>query len=387
MNPEDLCPRPDRVPPLPAEPLVPAIYPAAVYRCESPEQAERLLSGELAGYVYSRDGHPNADVLSEKCRQLHGADQAAVCSSGMAALAVAMLSQLTGGDHLIASSHLYGRTLGLLEGELPRWGAECSVVDTCDLEAVRRAVCERTRLVVVETISNPLLRVADLTALAELAHAHGARLLVDNTFAGPTVCRPLERGADLVMESLTKIINGHSDVMLGLLCGRQECWARVPHVRTTWGFACSPFDCWLAARGLGTLALRAERASHNALCAARHLAARTEVRTVHYPGLPTHPDHALAGRQFGQQFGSMLAFELAGGQAAAERFIAAATRIPFSPSLGDLGTTLSHPVSTSHRSLAPQQRDRLGIGGGLIRLSVGIESAEAICEALDEGLS
>jgi cystathionine beta-lyase/cystathionine gamma-synthase len=242
-------------------------------------------------------------------------------------------------------------------------------------------------LLIVETITNPLLRVSDLAALADMAHANGARLLVDNTFAGPIVCRPMELGADLVMESLTKSINGHSDVNLGLLCGRADCWERVPLVLSAWGLASGPFDCWLAARGLGTLALRAQRADANALAAAQHIRKQPQVESVHYPGLPEHADHALARRQFGGRFGSMVTFTLRGGTPAAEQFIRAAEQIPFCPSLGDLSTTLSHPESTSHRGMTAEARAALGIFGGTIRLSVGIESAEAIQAALSQGFA
>jgi cystathionine beta-lyase/cystathionine gamma-synthase len=391
MRPDDICPQPEFLGNQPTQPLAPAIYPAAVYRCESTEDARRMLAGELAGYVYSRDGHPNGDQLAEKCRQLHGAERAIVCGSGMAALSAAVLSQVSAGEHVVASQFLYGRTLGLLAHELPRFGVASTVVDTCDLAAVAAACQDKTRLIVVETISNPLLRVADLASLAALARQRGARLLVDNTFAGPTVCRPLELGAELVMESLTKIMNGHSDVLLGLVCGTAEACRKTPDVVKTWGFSANPFDCWLAHRGLGTLALRAERANQNALAAAHFLAQRPEAVAVHYPGLTAHPDHALAARQFarpaGPQYGSMVTFTLAGGTAAADRFIAGAKRIPFCPSLGDLGTTLSHPESTSHRTLSPADRERLGVYGGTIRLSVGIESPEAVVAALEEGLN
>jgi cystathionine beta-lyase/cystathionine gamma-synthase len=239
----------------------------------------------------------------------------------------------------------------------------------------------------VETISNPQLRVCDLAALADAAHDYGARLLVDNTFAGPTVCRPLEFGADLVVESLTKIMSGHSDVLLGLLCGRRDAWPRVASAMSTWGWSASPFDCWLAARGLASLALRAERAGTNALAAANFLAGHSKTSAVQFPGLPNHPDHTLASRQFQGQFGSMVTFTLAGGRPAAEKFIAAARGIPFCPSLGDISTTLSHPESTSHRSMPTADREAQGIFGGTIRLSLGVESAETIVAALEEGLA
>jgi cystathionine beta-lyase/cystathionine gamma-synthase len=287
----------------------------------------------------------------------------------------------------VVSNRLYGRSLLLFGAECPRLGIPCSVVDTEDLQAVRAALTDRTRLIVVETLANPLLQVADIAALAELAHHHGAQLLVDNTFASPALCRPLELGADWVMESVSKMMNGHSDIMLGLLAGSAARWQRVPLVTAAWGLASSPFDCWLALRGLSTLAVRMERACANALRVAEYLTTRAEVVRVDYPGLPSHPHHQLAQRQLRGGFGSIVAFHLLGGTSSAERFIRAARRIPFCPSLGEVSTTLSHPESTSHRGLTAAQRADLGIGGGTIRLSVGIESTDYILGALAEGLA
>jgi cystathionine beta-lyase/cystathionine gamma-synthase len=392
-QPDDICPRPDFVRPLQTQPLSPPIYTSAVYRCTDPDQASRLLSGEEAGYVYSRDGHPNADLLAEKCRALHAAERATVCASGMSALALAALAMLEQGDHVVVSDMLYGRTLQLFTKELPRFGVSATVVDTCDLEATRRAAAtSRTRLLIVETITNPLLRVTDLSALAEIAHRAEARLLVDNTFAGPTICRPLEFGADLVVESLTKVMSGHSDVVLGLLCGREASWQRMTSAQSTWGLASSPFDCWLALRGLGTCALRVERAAANAQAAAEFLAERKEIKAVYFPGLADHPDHQLARRQFAgdsqhPRFGTIVTFTFDGGRPVADSFIRAALRIPFCPSLGDLSTTLSHPETTSHRGLSVAQREALAITGGTIRLSLGIESTAAVLDALQQGLA
>jgi cystathionine beta-lyase/cystathionine gamma-synthase len=385
-SPDDRCPRPERLSAGSTTPHAPPIYLSSVYECRDPRQADDLLSGRETGYVYARDGHPNADLLAEKCRALHGTERAAIAASGMAALAAIVLAQLEGGDHVVVSTQLYGRTLGLLTAEAARLGIASSLVDPCDLGQVRAAIGQRTRLVVVETITNPLVRVADLAALAELAHAGGAALVADNTFAGPTVCRPREWGADWVMESLTKTMNGHSDVVLGLVCGADDRWQRVPAVLSTWGLAAAPFDCWLALRGIGTLAVRMERACHNAGAVAELLAASSQVEAVYYPGLPNHPDHKLARRQFGERFGSIVSFTLAGGAEAASAFIAAARDIPFCPSLGELSTTLSHPESTSHRGLAAAERAALGITGGTIRLSVGIESTAAVLAAVGAGL-
>lgn len=383
---EDVCPEPDLAPELGTKPFAPPIFPASVYACESTAQAESLLGGELDGYVYQRDRHPNAEMLAEKCRKLHQADRAMVAASGMSAMAIALLSQVAAGDHLVVSRCLYGQSLRLLTQEAARLGIDCTLVDACDLVAIRDAFTERTRLVVVETIANPTLRVANLAALADAAHANGALLLVDNTFATPIVCRPLELGADLVLESMSKMMNGHSDVMLGLLCGNDACWERVPVVASAWGLASSPFDCWLASRGIMTLHLRMAKANANAAHIAEFLAECPQVQRVEYPGLPSHPDHELAKQQFSEGFGSMVTFHLQGGRAAADRLIAAGS-IPFCPSLGEVSTTLSHPESTSHRGLSARERETLGIHGGTIRLSVGVESANSIVDALKSSLA
>src|SRR5215469_6857893 len=224
---DDICPRPMAPAPQSTEPASPPIFLSSVYRCASPGQADQLLSGEEAGYVYSRDGHPNADQLSQKCRELHGAERATVCSSGMAALALAAVSHLDHTSHVVVSNQLYGRTGQLFAHELPRFGVQVSVVDTCNLAATAAALRPNTRLVVCETITNPLLRVCDIAALAEIVRPRGALLLVDNTLATPILCRPLALGADLVVESLTKLMSGHSDVLLGLLCGTEQVWQRV----------------------------------------------------------------------------------------------------------------------------------------------------------------
>lgn len=388
-DPNDICPRPQPTPRMSAAPHAAPIWPASVYHCDSPEQAAALLSGETAGYVYQRDGHPNADMLAEKLKRLHGAERAMITSCGMSALAVVVLSQLKAGDHVVVSNQLYGRSLDLLVGESPRLGATCDVVDTCDLAAVEKLLWHKTKLIVAETISNPLLRVADIAALADLAHRTNARLVIDNTFASPIVCRPLEHGADIVVESISKSINGHSDVMLGAVCGKAADWEDVPRMISIWGLASSPFDCWLAARGLATLHLRAKAACAGALAVAEFLVEQfSQVANVRYPGLTTHPDHELSVRQFGGDFfGAIVTFDLLGELPAAQKFIAAiADEIPFCPSLGELSTTLSHPPSTSHRNQTPQEQAALGITGGTIRLSVGTESAGFIIDALAKAL-
>jgi len=387
-NPDDLCPRPPQQPASVNPPHAQPLQLTSVWQCASPAAADAMLEGQEAGFVYQRDGHPNASVLAETCRQLHGAEEAIVAGTGMGALAIALLSQLQTGEHVVVSRRVYGKSLTLFQQEGSRLGIETTVVDTCELAATAAAFQKNTRMLLVETIANPLLEVADIPALAKLAHDRGAILLVDNTFASPVVCQPLMLGADLVMESLTKMMNGHSDVILGLLVGKKQHWGRVPAVTSAWGLTSHPFDCWLASRGLMTLAVRMERACANALTVAEKLQSRPQIKRVFYPGLPSDAGHALAAQQFRDgRFGSIVAFELAGGRTAADAFIAAvAERIPFCPSLGELSTTLSHPETTSHRSLQPEQRAALGITGGTIRLSVGIESYEFIRDAILGGL-
>jgi cystathionine beta-lyase/cystathionine gamma-synthase len=371
------------------------IYLASVYECESPAAANAMLGGQMPGYVYSRDGHPNAASLAEQCRVLHQAERAAVTNSGMSAMALALVAQCTTGDHVLLSNQLYGGSYALFVREAARLGIGSSIVDTTDPDAVRAAWQPNTRLLVVETITNPLLRVNDLAALASLAHERSGLLLVDNTLAGPLNCQPLRWGADLVVESLTKIMNGHSDVLLGLLCGHARLWERVPATLSTWGWTAPPFESWLAARGLQTLTLRWQQAADNAQAIATWLTKQEGIDAVHFPGLAAHIDHKLAMRQFaaaknaqGQiRCGTLVSFTLAGGWDAATRFIAALHEtIPFCPSLGELHTTLSHPASTSHRALMPAERSALGIEDGTIRLSVGIEAVEQIQRNLLAGL-
>lgn len=383
---DEICPRPDPVPPSKTVPHSTPIYLTSVWSCESPEQADAILGKQLPGYVYQRDANPNSDLLAAKCRELHAAEQTILTSSGMAALATVVLSQLRPGDHLLLSRHLYGKTTQLMGDECARWGIDHTRVDSTNLTAVAESMTPRTRLVVVETIANPRLQVADLQQIATLCRSRNAKLLVDNTFATPYLCRPLEWGADFVMESVSKMMNGHSDVMLGLLAGRTADWSRVAQTVSTWGLASSPFEAWLSARGLATLSVRMERACDNALAIARFLTHAKEVVSVDYPGLPQHPQHELAKRQFAGRFGSIVTFHLRGGRKAADAFIAAARDIPFCPSLGEVSTTLSHPESTSHRGLTADARRELGIDGGTLRLSVGIESHSQIEHRLQEAL-
>jgi cystathionine gamma-synthase len=372
----------------PSAPLVPPLYLSSVYNLPDLDTLDRVMSGQETGFIYARDGHPNAKGLADRLAALESAKWGIACGSGMAALTAAFLGYVSAGDRVIASNRLYGRTNKLLRQELVRFGVKTTVVDCNDLDAVRAAFAEPARVLFVETISNPLCRTVDVPALAEIAHAHNAKLVVDNTFATPVLYRPLEHGADLVMESLTKVIGGHSDVTLGLVAGTDpELLPTVSQIVSTWGLAANPFDCWLCDRGLPTLDLRMRTSARNAKELADWLAEQPGVSRVVYPGRPEHPDHAIAQRLMGDWFGNMLCFELAGGREAVNAFIRRAPAIPFSPSLGHFGTTLSHPDTTSHRYESPAEKRRQGITDGLIRLSVGIEPFERVRDEMARGLA
>jgi cystathionine beta-lyase/cystathionine gamma-synthase len=367
-------------------PLVPPLYQSSVYTLPDLDALDRIMNAERPGFIYARDSHPTARHLADELALLEGGDWALVCGSGMAAITATVLAVVQQGERIVASNRLYGRTTQLLGQELSRFGVTTTFVDASDLAEVRRALEAGARLLFVETLSNPLLRVADLTSLAELAGQHGSLVLVDNTFATPVLVRPLELGADFVVESLTKMIGGHSDVTLGVVSGCEEWLQQLGQTMSIWGLASNPFDCWLAGRGLSTLALRMKAASANAAALAEWLAGQPAVSQVIYPDRADHPDHELARRLLKGGFGNMLCFELEGGRDAVNRFLHRARGIPFSPSLGNTTTTCSHPGSTSHRYVSPAEKRRQGIGDGLIRLSVGVEELADIQKEMERGL-
>jgi cystathionine beta-lyase/cystathionine gamma-synthase len=367
-------------------PLVPPLYQSSVYTLPDLDALDRIMNAEEPGFIYARDAHPNARRLAEQLAVLHGAEWSAICGSGMAAISAVILATLQKGDRIVASHRLYGRTTQLFGQELPRFGVSADIVDCGDLQRVEAALKTGARMLFAETMSNPLLRLVDIPTLARLAKQYGVMLVVDNTFATPILTRPLEMGADVVMESLTKMIGGHSDVTLGMIGGKGDMLPQVSATVSIWGLASNPFDCWLAERGLATLQLRMQAASGNALALATWLGTQPGVTRVVYPGLADHPDHELAKTVVQGGFGNMLCFELAGARDAVNRFLRLVPAIPFSPSLGHTITTLSHPATTSHRYVSPAERKRQGISDGLIRLSVGFENLDTIKEAMSKGL-
>ncbi len=369
-----------------AVPLVPPLYQSSVYNLPDIDALDRIYNGEATGFIYARDGHPNAKTLADQLAVWERAQWGLVTGSGMGALAAAFLGYVSAGERIIASNRLYGRTTKLLRQEMARFQVKTSVVDCNDLAAVEQAFAEPARVLFVETMSNPMLRTVDIPALAEIAHKHHAKLVVDNTFATPVLYRPLEHGADLVMESLTKMIGGHSDVTLGALCGNDvDLLPALTAIVSTWGLAANPFDCWVCERGLGTLSLRMRAATANALALAEWLPQQAGMVRVIYPSRGDHPDQAIAQRLMPEGCGNMMCFELA-DRDAVNVFMRRNGAIPFSPSLGHVTTTLSHPDTTSHRYDSPAEKKRQGITPGLVRLSVGCEALDVIQAAFRRGL-
>jgi len=355
-------------------PLVPPIVPSAVFVARDADHMNGVYEGREQGFTYGREGGPNAELLAAKIASLEGAECGLITSSGMSAVAAILLGLLKAGDHVVAGNQLYGRTLRLVTQELPRLGFATDVVDAADVAAVERAIRPETRLLLVEVVSNPLLRVPDIVELSALARSRGVLFAVDNTFPTPLAFRPLALGAAIVFHSVTKMLAGHSDLTLGAICAARELAAPIREAVVTWGLNGSPFDCWLAERGMHTLELRVARANANAMALADFLARQPAVRRVLYPGRADHPDHAVARRLFGDQFGNMVTFEIAGGRDTVNRFMQALQSIPFAPTLGDVSTIISHPAVTSHRGLTAAARDALGIHEGTIRVSVGVEA-------------
>lgn len=369
-----------------SRPLTPPIYQTNVYVFEDMETVEAVWEGRSPGYVYGRYGTANHTMLEELVARLEGAEAAVACASGMGATTALLLGLFDPGDHLVAARDLYGSTTAFLATDGRRMGIETSFVDATDPGAILDALRPQTRGVLVESLSNPLLRLADLSAIAPHLERHGARLVVDSSFASPAVIRPIAHGASVVMHSLTKFISGHGDVTGGMVLGGRADMDRVRAAMIRAGTNLGPFDAWLAARGARTLAVRLERQSATAQQLAEALEGHAAVRRVYYPGLASHPQHGLAARLMPGPKGAMLSLDLAGGAPAVERFMLRTQLLEFAPSFGDAATTWTYPIRTSHRRVSDPDKAALGIGPGLVRISVGLEAAEDLIDDLRTAL-
>ena len=376
-------------------PLTAPIYQNSVFEIDSLEQVDDIYEGRQDGFIYSRDANPNVAILEQVVADLEDADDSVAFASGLGAIAVTLLSMVESGDTVIAGSELYGGTNAMLRQYMPRLGIETRFVDMADLDQVESALKpapyrdtgSSPKLMLVESITNPLLRLADIEAICGLASAHGTRVVVDNTLATPLLLRPLELGADVTVHSATKSLGGHSDVTGGIAAARADVAMEIKGANRILGSTLDPFAAWLIVRGIRTLPMRVERACENAMRVAAFLSDHARVAAVHYPGLPDHPQHELAASVLEGGFGSMVSYDLDGGGEAASAFVRSLRTIPFAPSLGEARTTISHPAKTSHRSLTADEQASAGITGGLIRMSCGIESAGDIIDDLDQALS
>ncbi len=360
------------------DPVAPPIVQSSTF-ISAPGSADEVL--------YTRYGNnPNQQRVAERLARLEGAEAAIFVASGMGATALAHLAVLNPGDHLLSSEWIYGGTRRLFTEEFRRFGIEVSFADPDRRREWRSKLRKTTRAIFVETPTNPLMRVLDLDWLGVLAEGEGIALLVDSTFATPINFRPLAHGADIVIHSATKYLNGHSDVIAGAVAGAATVVEEVRERMKLWGQALDPHAAWLIERGLKTLAVRMERHNRTGLAVATWLEAQPKVRRVHYPGLPSHPDHALAARLL-DGGGGMVGLELAGGARAAERCLRALRLVAHAPSLGGVESLVSEPRFTSHAALSPEERAAAGIPDGFLRLSLGLEDADDLMDDLARGLA
>lgn len=360
-------------------PLAPDISTAAVHVYTDLDDYDAVAKGERPGHYYGRNSNANRNMLELAVAELEGAEAGVATASGMAALHAAILALAPRPATIVATRELYGGTAAMLRQDFEPAGYEVHFLDLTDLDAVRRSI-EGAGLVLAETITNPLCGVPDLAAIATMARERGVPLLVDNTFATPILCRPMELGATAVMHSATKYLGGHSDLVAGVVAGGATTIgaARARSVRT--GTVLGPFDAWLAVRGLRTLDVRMRRHSQNSLALAQAMTAMPGVARVHHPLLEGSPSYAVASRLLPDGAGGMMAFDLEGGRAAVQRMMRRFQLVTFAASLGGVETTISYPELTSHRALSPEERAELGVGPGTVRVSVGIEDPDDIIE-------
>ena len=357
------------------------IYQSSTFEFDCCEQGGRRFAGEESGYIYTRLGNPTTSVVEAKVAALEGGEAAAAAASGMGAISACLWSIAGAGKHIIADETLYGCTFALLSHGMTQYGVEVTFTDLSKVENLKAALRENTCCVYLETPANPNLKISDIALLAREAHAYSKDIMVvcDNTFASPALQNPLALGADVVVHSATKYINGHGDVIAGFVVGSQEFISKVKlfGLKDMTGATLGPFEAWLILRGLKTLEIRVQRHCDSARRIAAYLDACPKVEKVYYPGLPTHPGHDIAERQM-RDFGGMISFEVKGGKEAGMKFVNSLRLCTIAVSLGDAETLIEHPASMTHSTYSADDLKAAGISAGLIRLSVGLENAEDI---------
>ena len=368
--------------------LASPIYQTSTFVFDNAEQGGRRFALEEGGYIYTRLGNPTLTAVEQKVASLEGAEACMSASSGMGAITSAIWVCVEQGDHIVAGKTLYGCTYAFLEHGLKRYGVDVTFVDTRDPENVRKAMRPNTKLVYVETPANPNMYISDIEAIAKIAHAQeGVRVMVDNTFCTPYLCRPLEFGADIVVHSATKFLNGHGDVIAGFVCGSQEYidQVRLLGIKDLTGSVLGPFEAFLINRGIKTLHVRMDRHCENAQKVAEFLEKHPKVESIAYPGLASFPQKALADKYM-KKSGSMIAFEIKGGLEAGRKLMNSVHLAALAVSLGDTETLIEHPASMTHSPYTPEERSASDISEGMVRLSVGLEDAEDIIADLKQAL-
>lgn len=364
------------------------IYQTSTFIFDSAEQGGNRFAGKESGHIYTRLGNPTTDQLGDKIAILEGAEAAVATASGMGAISSALWTALKAGDHVVASNTLYGCTFALLCHGLPRFGVEVTFVDTTNLEQIENAMKENTKVIYLETPANPNLKVADIKAISEIAHkSKDCKVFVDNTFCTPCIQRPLELGADVVVHSATKYLNGHGDVLAGFVVGKQEFINNVKGfgLKDMTGAVLSPIDSFLVMRGLKTLEIRMERHCENAQKVAEFLQGHEAVTNVYYPGLKESPYNEIAKKQM-RMPGAMISFEVDGGLEEGKKIMDTVKLANLAVSLGDAETLIQHPASMTHSPYSKEEREEAGISDNLVRLSVGLENVEDIIEDLRQAL-
>lgn len=362
------------------------IYPTSSYVFSSAREAAARFGGEEEGNIYSRFTNPTVQFFEERIAALEGGERAVATASGMAAILSTCLSLMQNGDHVVCSRSVFGSTVSLFDKYLSRTGIKVSYVDPTNLDSWESAITEETKMLFLETPSNPLSELTDVAAVAEIAHKYDALLVVDNCFCTPMLQQPLKQGADIIIHSATKYLDGQGRCVGGVVVGSDKHMEEVFGFIRTGGACLSPFNAWVFLKGLETLKLRMDAHCNNAMEMAKWLEEQDGIDRVFYSGLPSHPQHELAKKQQ-KGFGGVLSFEVKGGKDAAWRFIDATKMVSITGNLGDVKTTITHPATTTHGRMTPEARSEAGINDNLVRLSVGIESIEDLKADMLRGLA
>jgi len=362
------------------------IYQSSTFAFRDARHGAALFAGEEEGYIYTRIGNPTIRALEENIAELENGCGGIATSSGMGAVCTVYMALLEAGAHMISTASVYGPSRGLMENDFGRFGVQSTYVDTSDLDAVRGAFRPNTKLVYIESPSNPAMQVTDIEAVAAIAHERGCLVVVDNTFASPYLQTPLDLGADVVLHSITKFINGHADVVGGIIIAKDAAlYKRLRKAMINTGCNMDPHQAFLVLRGVKTLGLRVERAQESAMKIALWLVNQPEIASVRYIGLESHPQHQIAKRQM-KGFGSMIAFELKGGFEAGRQLMDSVKLATLAVSLGGVETLIEHPASMTHAGMSPKDRVAAGFGDGLVRYAVGIEDVEDLIADLRQAL-